>query len=77
VLESLSQEEREKYMKELADAQAKVEARQAEIARIDQELKKADGAFTLGDMNYKEQKQYTSEADYRVQEAPSEADLRD
>ncbi|HEX5137297.1 MAG TPA: c-type cytochrome [Planctomycetota bacterium] len=77
VLESLSQEDREKYAKELAAAQAKVDARQAEIAEIDRELKKADGAFTLGDMTYKEQKQYTSEADYRVQEAPTEADLRD
>ncbi|MCK6458660.1 MAG: c-type cytochrome [Planctomycetes bacterium] len=77
VLESLSQEDRETYAKALAEAQAKVEARKAEIAAIDKELGSADGAAYLGDMEYKEQKQYTTEADYWVREAPTKADLSD
>jgi cytochrome c2 len=77
ILEQLSQGAREKYDKALAEAQKKVDAKTAEIAEIDREIVKAQGAFTLGDMEHKESKQYSAEADYRVQVAPSKADLGD
>ncbi|MFI5402268.1 MAG: c-type cytochrome [Planctomycetota bacterium] len=77
VLDNLAQADDAKYAKELAEAERKVEARTAEIAEIDGKLKDANGAFYLADMKYKEQKQYTSEAEYWVQEASSRAELAD
>jgi cytochrome c2 len=77
VLENLAQADEAKYGKQLAEAEQKVAARQAEIDAIDAELKDANGAFYLDDMTHKEQKQYTSEAEYWVREAPTEADLSD
>jgi len=77
ILENLAQGDSEKFDKQLAAAQAKVDERKAEIEELDREIARADGAFYLGDMSYKEQKQYTAEAEYRLQEATSEADLAD
>ncbi len=77
VLENLAQADEAKYRKELAEGEKQVAARKAEIEAIDAKLKDANGAFYLDDMTYKEQKQYTSEAEYWVQEAATETELAD
>jgi len=77
ILENLSSHDQAKYAKDLVAANAKVEEHKAEIAELDKEIATANGAFYLQDMNYKEQKQFTAEADYRVQEAQSPTDLAD
>lgn len=77
VLENLAQADETKYAKALAEAEQQVAARKAEIDAIDAKLKDANGAFYLADMKYKEQKQYTSEAEYWVQEAASRGELAD
>lgn len=77
VLEGLAQDDQAKYATQLKAAEAKVAAREKEIQAIDEQLKDANGSFTASDMNYKEQKQYTSEADYWVQEAATESELAD
>ncbi len=77
VLENLAGADQAEYAKQLEDAEAKVAARKKEIDAIDAELKDANGGFYLADMTYKEQKQYTSEAEYWVREAATPADLAD
>ncbi len=77
VLENLAGADEAKYAKQLEEAEAKVAARRKEIDAIDAELKQANGGFYLADMTYKEQKQYTSEAEYWVQEAGTLAELAD
>ena len=75
VLERLAQDDEAKYKKELEEAEAKVAAKRKEIDAVEAQLKDANGAFYLADMKYKEQKQYTSEAEYWVQEAATPAEL--
>jgi len=77
ILEELTKSDRKRFAKQRAKARKKIAARQDEMARLDELIDAAQGAFYGSDMEYKEQKQYTSEAEYWVHEAPSKEKSRD
>jgi cytochrome c2 len=77
LLDQRAQDARAQLEKMRAEAEEKVKAHEGDLGRLRRELKDAEGAFYLADMTYKEQKQYTAEAEYQVQETESDAALAD
>jgi len=69
VLDIRVQDERARLQKKRKAAEAKIDAREQAIAAKEKEIQAAQGAAYAADMAFKEQKQYTGQADYRVHEA--------
>lgn len=69
ILETRAQKERGRLENERAKAAKKVAAADAELDQLEKDIDEARGAFYLADMNYKEQKQYTIQAEYQIHEA--------
>ncbi|MHC4731650.1 MAG: hypothetical protein ACYS6Z_13825, partial [Planctomycetota bacterium] len=71
ILEELTKSDRKRLAERRAEAVKTIAARRDEIARLDKLIDEARGTYYARDLEYKEQKQYTSEAEYWVHEAPS------
>jgi len=73
VLQTQTQKTRAALDKRREAARKIIDAHAADLAEVRKKLRSVEGEFYLADMNYKEQKQYTGEAEYNVHEAKTDA----
>lgn len=77
ILDARTRELRRDLEKARKTASKALDARRAELERLEKELKDAEGAWYSADSEYKKQKQFTGEADYRTHEASTAAERDD
>ncbi|MHC4223601.1 MAG: c-type cytochrome [Planctomycetota bacterium] len=74
ILSDRTQALRSELAKERKSAKKLIAKREGELEKVRAELQSARGANYLADMDYKAQKQFTSQAEWHVHEAQSEAE---
>jgi len=77
ILEQRSQKDRGRLERARREAEERIARNQEEIERLEQDIADARGAFYLRDMVYKERKQYTLQAEYKVHEAHDPDELEE